>query len=330
MLGLQKDLPVSRQTILSVVHPDDRVLVDDTIIGIHNTETPSEFRILMPDGQAKWLQAKRAINRDTAGVVVSASGVFIDITTRKAAEAEAELQQRELAHLMRVSQAGTLSGGLAHELTQPLTAILANAQAARTMLSGNAPDFEDLTGALDDIISEALRAGEVIQCLRTLLKNGKAEVETISIQDLISSTLRLLNNELISRHVKTKVKAANGVGFVEGDPVQLQQVLLNLVMNALEAMVKTDARNRLLTLTSQRVDDQIEVKVIDRGTGIDVGDETAPFNAFFTTKERGLGLGLSICSTIIERHGGSLSLSNNANGGATARFSLPVHPTKGA
>jgi len=330
MLGLQRDLPVTRETILSVVHPDDRVLVGETIVGIHDTEAPLEFRIIKPDGHVKWLQAKRAINRNAAGAAISTSGVFTDISTRKAAEAEAELQRRELAHLMRVSQVGALSGGLAHELTQPLTAILANAQAARTMLSAKAPKLDDIASSLDDIISEDLRAGEVIQRLRTLLKNGKAEVETVDIQALIDSTLRLLNNELISRNVKTKVIASNGLSFVEGDPVQIQQVLLNLVMNAVEAMIKTDVRRRLLTLASQCVDDRIEVKVIDRGTGIDDEAKTALFNAFFTTKESGLGLGLSICSTIIERHGGSLSLSNNADGGATARFCLPVQRTKGA
>lgn len=329
MLGLQKDSPVTRETILSVVHPDDRVLVDDNIVGIHESEAPLEFRIVMPDGQVKWLQAKRATNRNAVGAVVNTSGIFTDITIRKAAEAEAELQRRELAHLMRVSQVGALSGGLAHELTQPLTAILANAQAARTMLSGKVRNLEDLKGALDDIIADDLRAGEVIQRLRTLLKNGKGEIEAVNIPDLVNSTLRLLNNELISRHVKTKVMAATDVGSVEGDPVQLQQVLLNLVMNALEAMMNTDARRRSLTMISRRVDDQIELEVVDRGTGIDAGHEASLFNAFFTTKERGLGLGLSICSTIIERHGGSLSLSNNAEGGATARFCLPAQRTKG-
>jgi PAS domain S-box-containing protein len=329
MLGLQKDSLVTRETILSVVHPDDRVLVDDNIVGIHESEAPLEFRIVMPDGQVKWLQAKRATNRNAVGAVVNTSGIFTDITIRKAAEAEAELQRRELAHLMRVSQVGALSGGLAHELTQPLTAILANAQAARTMLSGKVRNLEDLKGALDDIIADDLRAGEVIQRLRTLLKNGKGDVEAVNIPDLVNSTLRLLNNELISRHVKTKVMAATDVGSVEGDPVQLQQVLLNLVMNALEAMMNTDARRRSLTLISRRVDDQIELKVVDRGTGIDAGHEASLFTAFFTTKERGLGLGLAICSTIIERHGGSLSLSNNAEGGATARFCLPAQRTKG-
>jgi signal transduction histidine kinase/integral membrane sensor domain MASE1 len=330
MLGLQKDSPVTCESILAVVHSDDRALVADTIVGVRDIETPLEFRIIKPNGQVKWLQAKRSINRNTVGAVVNTSGVFTDITIRKAAEAEAELQRRELAHLMRVSQVGALSGGLAHELTQPLTAILANAQAARTMLLAKAPKLDDIASSLDDIISEDLRAGEVIQRLRTLLKNGKAEVEAVDIQDLINSTLRLLNNELVSRSVKTKVMTPSGVSFVEGDPVQLQQVLLNLVMNALESMMKTDARRRLLTLASQRVDDQIEVKVIDRGTGIDVEAKAALFNAFFTTKESGLGLGLSICSTIIERHGGSLSLSNNADGGATARFCLPAQRTKGA
>jgi signal transduction histidine kinase len=329
MLGLQRGLPVTRESILAAVHPDDRALVNDTIAGIQDSEAPLEFRVIMPDGHVKWLQAKRAANRNAAGAVVNTSGVFTDITIRKAAETDAELQRRELAHLMRVSQVGALSGGLAHELTQPLTAILANAQAARAMLSGKARNLEDLADTIDDIIADDLRAGEVIQRLRTLLKNGKGEVEAVNIRDLINSTLRLLNNELISRHVKTNVIAASEVGSVDGDPVQLQQVLLNLVMNALEAMMNTDARHRSITLTSQRIDDQIEVKVVDRGTGIDTEDEAALFNAFFTTKERGLGLGLSICSTIIERHGGSLSLSNNADGGATARFSLPTQRTKG-
>jgi C4-dicarboxylate-specific signal transduction histidine kinase len=303
--------------------------VDDIIVGIQDTEAPFEFRVIKPDGQLKWLQAKRATNRNATGAVINTSGVFTDITIRKAAETEAELQRRELAHLMRVSQVGALSGGLAHELTQPLTAILANAQAARTMLSGKARNLEDLADAIDDIIADDLRAGEVIQRLRSLLKNGKGEVEAVNIHDLVNSTLRLLNNELISRHVKTKVVSVSEADSVEGDPVQLQQVLLNLVMNALEAMTNTDARRRSITLTSQRINDQIEVKVVDRGIGIDAGDEAALFNAFYTTKERGLGLGLSICSTIIERHGGSLSLSNNADGGATAQFSLPAQRTKG-
>jgi len=174
-----------------------------------------------------------------------------------------------------------------------------------------------------------LRAGEIIQRLRTLLKNRKVEAEAINIHNLIDSTLHILNSELISRHVKTKVIVAGDVVAVEGDPVQLQQVLLNLVMNALEAMTKTDTRRRILTLTSQCINDQIEVSVIDQGAGIDANDEPRLFDAFFTTKERGLGLGLSICSTIIERHGGSLSLRNNADGGTIARFCLPARCAKG-
>jgi len=329
MLGLREDSPVTRDAILSVVHPDDRNLVHDAIIGIRDGGVPLEFRIVMPNGQVKWLLANRSINRDAGGTALNTSGVFTDITMRKKVEAEAESQRRELAHLMRVSQVGALSGGLAHELTQPLTAILANAQAARAMLAGKTRDLKNLAEALDDIIAEDLRAGEIIQRLRTLLKNRKVEAEAINIHDLIDSTLHILNSELISRHVKTKVLVADDVTAVDGDPVQLQQVLLNLVMNALEAMAKTDARRRILTLTSQSINGQIEVSVIDRGTGINATDEPRLFDAFFTTKERGLGLGLSICSTIIERHGGALSLRNNADGGTTARFCLPARCAKG-
>lgn len=329
MLGLPGNLPVTREAVLSVVHPDDRILVNDAIVDTRDADAPVEFRIVMPDGRIKWLLGKRAINYDASGAAANTSGVFTDITTRKVAEAEAELQRREVAHLMRVSQVGALSGGLAHELTQPLTAILANAQAARSMLSNSTPDLKDLADTLDDIIAEDVRAGEVIQRLRALLKNEEGVVKSVDVCDLISSTLRLLNNEVISRNVKTKVLIADDVVSVEGDAVQLQQVLLNLVMNALEAMMKIDARRRMLTLAAQCDNDKVEITVIDRGPGIDPEHESRLFNAFFTTKERGLGLGLPICSSIIERHGGSLSLSNNADGGATARVHLPAERMKG-
>jgi signal transduction histidine kinase/integral membrane sensor domain MASE1 len=329
MLGLPGNLPVTREAVLSVVHPDDRILVNDAIVDTCDADAPVEFRIVMPDGRIKWLLGKRAINYDASGAAANTSGVFTDITTRKVAEAEAELQRGEVAHLMRVSQVGALSGGLAHELTQPLTAILANAQAARSMLSDSTPDLKELADTLDDIIAEDVRAGEVIQRLRALLKNEKGVVKSVDVCDLICSTLRLLNSEVISRNVKTKVLIADDVVSVEGDAVQLQQVLLNLVMNALEAMMKIDARRRMLTLTAQYDNDKVEITVIDRGPGIDSECESRLFNAFFTTKERGLGLGLPICSSIIERHGGSLSLSNNADGGATARVHLPAERMKG-
>ncbi len=330
MLGIQQPVRLTREAILDVVHPDDRQLVDNAmVVGIQSAEAPVEFRVVMPNGEMRWLLVRSAVSRDASGAVINTNGVFTDITARKTAEAETELQKRELAHLMRVSQVGALSGGLAHELTQPLTAILANAQAAQAMLSDEKYDLKDIAEVLDDIIAEDRRAGEVIQRLRTLLKNGKGEIEPVDINDLVKSTLRLLNSEMIGRNIKPKIMLENNLPPIEGDSVQLQQVLLNLITNSLDAMSQTDSRRRVLTFTSQRFNkDEIEVSVIDRGVGIQ-SDEGRLFDAFFTTREQGLGLGLSICSTIIKRHGGSLSLANNPDGGAIARFRLPLQRVKG-
>ena len=330
MLGIQQRIPLTRESILNVVHPEDRLLVENAMaVGIQSAEAPVEFRIVMPNEEMRWLLVRSAASQDASGAVVYTNGMFTDITARKTAEAETELQKRELAHLMRVSQVGALSGGLAHELTQPLTAILANAQAAQAMLLDEKYNLNDIGEVLNDIIAEDRRAGEVIQRLRTLLKNGKGEIEPVDINDLVKSTLRLLNSEMIGRNIKAKIMLANDLPSVEGDAVQLQQVLLNLVTNSLDAMNEMDARRRVLTFTSQRFnEDEIEVSVIDRGVGIQ-SDEGRLFDAFFTTREQGLGLGLSICSSIIKRHGGTLSLANNPDGGAIARFRLPLQRMKG-
>jgi signal transduction histidine kinase len=254
--------------------------------------------------------------------------VLIQARRRRKAEAEAAQQRLEVAHVMRVSVLGELSGSIAHEINQPLTAILSNAQAALHLLAQKSPDLEEIRDALQEIVDEDNRAGEVINRLRRLLKKGERTLESVNINDLVRSTAALLHSELVSREISVKLDLENRVLAATGDSVQLQQVLLNLVLNAMDAMASTPMTLREVLISTRGTEGgAIEVMVKDRGLGILPADSVRLFKPFYTTKENGLGLGLSICSTIIETHGGKLTLVNDDGGGAIARFSLPAQKT---
>jgi signal transduction histidine kinase len=252
--------------------------------------------------------------------------VLFQSRRRRAAEAEAAEQRREVTHLMRVSVLGELSGAIAHEINQPLTAILSNAQAALALLEQKSPDLAEVRDAINDIVEEDNRAGDVITRLRKLLKKGEQSAEAIDVNDLLRSTIALLNSELIGRHIEVETDLAGGLPATFGDPVQLQQVLLNLLLNAMDAMTSTPAAFRRIKVSTRAGDDDaVEVRIRDRGHGIKADDTEQLFKPFYTTKHNGLGLGLSICSTIAQAHGGKLRLVNHADLGAVAVFSLPGH-----
>jgi C4-dicarboxylate-specific signal transduction histidine kinase len=244
---------------------------------------------------------------------------------RKAAEADAEAQRREVAHMSRVLILGELSGAIAHELNQPLTAILANAQAAQMMLARDTPDIDEALLALEDIVEDDNRAGQVIQRLRGLLKKDQGRWEVIDVNDIVRSTHNLVRSELVTRRIDTGFELEAPLDPVRGDPVQLQQVVLNLVVNAMDALAAHESGERRIMLKTRAAERaRVELSVIDNGPGIAPSEEGRLFQPFFTTKPQGLGLGLSICSTILATHGGTLTLVRGEAGGAVATVILPA------
>ena len=324
LLGIAPHTPLTPALIQQVAHPEDRHAAVETMRSATDAgqEVVNEFRVVLPEGGLRWLRARARAHREE-GQALRVTGVFMDITAAKQAELEADLQRREVAHLMRVSVMGELSGAIAHELNQPLTAILSNAQASRLMLAGKPPHLSTIGDAIDDIVHESKRAGDVIGRLHGLLKKGDRKLELVDLNELIRSTIGLLHSELVGRRFRADLDLAEKLPPIAGDAVQLQQVLLNLVMNAMDAMAETPPARRSITVSTRlRGKDGVETVVADHGQGLAPAEQARAFEPFFTTKPHGLGLGLAICSTIVGLHGGQLALANNPGGGARATLTL--------
>lgn len=243
---------------------------------------------------------------------------------RSALETESKTQRAELAHLARVSLMGELSGSLAHELNQPLTAILSNAQAAQRFLQLPTPNIAVVNEILTDIVADDRRAGSVIQRLRAMLKKGEAPFQRIQVGDVINEVLRLVRADLIAHDVTITTDIAGDLPAVEGDRIQLQQVLLNLIVNAADAMAGLTPHHRQVIVKVSAVGRTIEAAVTDNGRGIPPDQLGRIFEPFVTTKSEGLGMGLAISRTIIEFHGGRLWATNNSDHGATFHLALPA------
>jgi len=247
-----------------------------------------------------------------------------DISDRKGAELNIAAQQRQLAHLNRVATMGELSGAIAHELSQPLTAILTNAQAARRLIAQNPPDLPEVRAALEDIIANDKRAGIVIERLRALLKKDSSSFEQLDLNVVAREVLDLAHSDLVARRVTVTTRLDPTLRAVRGDRIQIQQVLLNLLLNAAEAMSNTALAERQLLVSTKREDGVAEISVSDRGIGIPEDRLDAVFEPFVTFRDQGLGLGLAISRSIILAHRGRITAENNPDGGSTFRCFLPI------
>jgi signal transduction histidine kinase len=319
---------------LGTVHPEDRDGVVQAVAAAVSGDGNYDHvhRQLLPDGRVVWIAGRARVEFDAEHKPVRMRGVGMDITAlklaeeqAKKAEAEALRSREELAHMSRVATLGELVGSLAHELRQPLAAILANVEAARLLRSGKGEISQEVADALMDIGKEGQRAGEIIAGIRGMLKKQPGEMATQDLNLAVKGVLEMVRNDLVSRSVKSVLRLDPELPHVKGQDVQLRQVVLNLVMNACEAMSSVPANGRELTIESKRVTaEEVEVSVTDSGSGFP--EEVLPhvFEPFHTTKVKGLGLGLAICRTIIVTHGGRLVVANNAGKGATVRLTLPI------
>jgi two-component system, LuxR family, sensor kinase FixL len=254
----------------------------------------------------------------------------IEISRRKRADLEFLEQKNELAHLSRVTTLGKLSGSLAHELNQPLTAILSNAQAAQRILSAEGVDLDEVREILKDIVADDKRAVEVIRRLGALLKKGEVQKSALDVNEVVGDVLRLANHDLAVRSVIVHTELQPGLPPIIGDHVQLQQVLLNLIMNGCDAMTREAAYDRTLSVRTELADRRdVRVCVKDHGCGIPPNRIESIFDPFYSTKQQGMGLGLTVCRTIIVAHGGRLWASNNPDRGASFQFTLPAMTRKG-
>jgi two-component system, LuxR family, sensor kinase FixL len=239
-------------------------------------------------------------------------------------------QRSELAHLGRVASLSELSGSLAHELNQPLAAILSNAQAARRFLDQSPPDLDEVREILTDIAAEDRRAGEVIRRMRRMLKKGETVMEPLPVNTLAEEVLDMIRSDLVARNVSAVTDFAPALPPVQGDRIQLQQVILNLLVNAGEAMTDTPAARRILRVVTAAEAGRVVLTVQDHGHGLAGGVEEKVFEPFYTTKSGGLGMGLALCRSIVTAHGGRLKAMNHPDGGALLRMELPALPETAA
>ena len=283
-----------------------------------------EYRVARPNGELRIIHSQGDVTRDESGRPHRIFGTIQDITERKQAEEALREAQTELARVNRVATMGQLTASIAHEVSQPIGAAVMDARAALRWLGAHPPDLEEVRQALDHIVKSGNRAREVIGGIRALIKKAPARKRRFDLNEAILDVIALTRSEVLRHAVLLQTQLATGLPLIEGDRIQLQQVILNLIMNAVEAMsgIGEEAREVLISTETDPAG-SVLVTVRDSGPGLDPTSVDRIFEAFYTTKPEGMGMGLAICRSIIEAHGGRLWASANESRGAVFQFTLP-------
>jgi PAS domain S-box-containing protein len=316
--------------IVERTHPQDRAFVQHVIERAQREreDFDCEHRLLLPDGSVRYLHVVAHALEKAASGELEFVGAIMDVTDRKRAEEALHQTQAELAHVSRVTTLGELVASIAHETNQPLAAIVADASASLNRLTAATPDLDEVREALGAIVADAHRAGDVIHRIRQLAAKTDPCRAALDLNDVIRGVVPLILAEVRHHHVSLRLELAPALPNVLGDRVQLQQVVINLVINGIEALASVTDRPRELVIRSRtHTDDEVLVAVEDAGVGIDATKANRLFDAFFTTKPGGMGMGLSISRSIIEGHGGRLWATPNPTHGTTIHFTLQAMTT---
>jgi PAS domain S-box-containing protein len=325
LTGYSEEELLSRPFI-ELVHPEDQ----EVAVGLYLRKVNSKknhhihpIRIVDKDCNIKWIEAGTAL---ISWEGAPATLYFLnDISKRKQAETNSRQLQRQLVHVMRVATIGEITASVVHELNQPCTAILNNAQAAQRFLAADPPDLDEVREALRDIIDDDKRAAEVMQRLRSLLRKGEVTRKPLDLGEAIREIVPLLRREFAGNQISMHFELPSGLPPVSGDQIELQQVVVNLVVNACEAMTESEpGPHELVVSTFTDQSHNVVVAVRDSGPGLDGKTADCIFDPFYTTKSEGMGMGLSISRSIIKAHGGSLWGTNNPDRGATFYFTVPI------
>jgi signal transduction histidine kinase len=326
IFDLDRAITPTVEAVIQRTHPEDRERVQQFIdrASRDGGDWDLEHRLLMPDGSVKSLHVVVHALKDGAGDL-SFVGAVMDITAAKRAEEAVQAAQAELAHVARMTTLGELTAWIAHEVNQPLAGIVTNGTACLQWLGQETPALDEAHSAVEDMISDAQRAGDVILGIRALARKTAPERAALDINDLIRGVVRLTTREAQAHGASVRLDLAPALPSVVGDRVQLQQVVINLVINAIQAMASATARPRELSIRSRPHEaGQVLIEVADSGHGIGSKNLDQLFKAFFTTKPAGMGMGLSICRSIIEAHGGTVWATDNMPSGAVFHFTLPA------